>query len=256
MNDYYAELKKFKKELETYVRAIFSESKDELHLYLEGYNLLEDERNVIQSSTAIGYIIEEYLVSQLAKKTALFLLPNQYKIERNDISTTNASYDCWSLLNNDIKALINIKVCKIDGENNAIASINQLNEDYTETEPDRKKCFMVLKIYYDYQDSEKEKSKIIKKKDLEIFFLEEISFITNDRLDYSIDGRSWSKESSEPTARLMISDSFRKKHILNEPNISYENTYGIINAIFEKERKEKEKRIGERKKRRLAKKRK
>ena len=72
MNDYYAELKKFKKELETYVRAIFSESKDELHLYLEGYNLLEDERNVIQSSTAIGYIIEEYLVSQLAKKQRFF----------------------------------------------------------------------------------------------------------------------------------------------------------------------------------------
>lgn len=82
---YYRNLKVLQSKVENYAKQIFKAYGNELVLKLEDYNLLEDENNCIESSTAIGFIIEEFLTSKISiytkitkKKKLLFIKTDKY----------------------------------------------------------------------------------------------------------------------------------------------------------------------------------
>ena len=230
-NNYYEELLKFKHKVLEYTQNAFRYYRNELELKLEDYNLLSADNNCIETSTSIGFILEEFIVSKLNNFTAA--LPksiNDYYIERlpNTVATIASSYDCFSYLNDSILGLINIKVCKNGANNNAVAAINQLYKDYTALRS-TKKCFMVLKIHYDFiGKAELRKINIL---NIEAYYLEEIDF---SKEKHHQDSRNWSKKFDANSGRLVISDAFRKRNQMEHKYISYETTlkqlYDIINA--------------------------
>ncbi|WP_322910750.1 hypothetical protein [Mycoplasmopsis felis] len=59
-NNYWVNSLLFQEKLLTYVQDIFDKSNWELELKLNDFNLL-GKQNIIESSTVIGYCIEEYL---------------------------------------------------------------------------------------------------------------------------------------------------------------------------------------------------
>ena len=132
MNEYYNKLKTFQREVIKYTSEIFKVYGNELLLRLEEYNLLTNQYNCIETSTSIGFIIEEFIVSKLEIYTQQHNNNDNYKINRSAGSTTKASYDCFGFIDG-IKIMINIKVDK--GGNNAISAIKMLYEDYVLNEP-------------------------------------------------------------------------------------------------------------------------
>ena len=227
MNRYYDELKKFQKKVVRYAESIFKVYGNELLLRLEDYNLLKNKKNVIESSTATGFIIEEFLVSKLETFTKGNRLPGEYEIARHSSSTTTSSYDCWAELNNGIKALINVKVQK--ATNNAIAAIGELYSDYVKTDRQKEKCFLVLKVHYRFDESMKDGQRKIFIMKVEAFFLEEVDFSNGHKQDH----RNWSKEFKVTSGRLQVSDKFRKDNIVAEEEVSYENTVGFIEEMMD-----------------------
>ncbi len=225
MNKYYNELKNFQKKIEFYAKEIFKVYGNELQLKLEDYNLLSSKNNVIESSTATGFIIEEFLVSKLEIYSKEHNLPYEYKILRNVGSTTNASYDCWCILNEKIKALVNVKICK--DANNAVAAINELHHDYVETNPNEVKCFMVLKIHYSFANSKKDSQRKIMIGKIESYFLEEVDFSNGHKQDH----RNWSQNFNASSGRLKVSDKFRSECVVEESEISYAKTTEFIKIM-------------------------
>ncbi|WP_322935211.1 hypothetical protein RRG40_04525 [Mycoplasmopsis felis] len=62
-NNYWVNSLLFQEKLLTYVQDIFDKSNWELELKLNDFNLL-GEQSIIESSTVIGYCIEEYLTKK------------------------------------------------------------------------------------------------------------------------------------------------------------------------------------------------
>ncbi len=233
MNKYYNKIVDFQKSIKSYATNIFKVYGKELILKLEEYNLLQNENNSIESSTAIGYILEEFIISKL--ETYTNCEKNKYSIKRSSGATTNKSYDCCSEKNN-FCFLINIKAEKRGINNNAVAAIGQLYNNYCLENPNTTKAFIVLKIKYsikgEYGTPNNAKERHIFIEDLETYCLEEINF----RDEHQQDNRKWS-ESSKNTrnnGRLMISNSFRNSHKLPIEEISYENTKAQLGIIFKR----------------------
>lgn len=223
---YYKKIKSFETEIKRICTEIFKVYGCELQLRLEEYNLLSNEHNCIQSSTAIGYIIEEFLVSKLEIYTSTDN-KNKYRIKRNADHTTDASFDCSALIDNQILALVNIKAQQKSRNNNAVSAINKLYNDYVENNPKKEKCFLVLKITYDYIVSEKDCQRKIHIITLDSYFLEELDFAKN----HHQDNRNWSENFNPDSGRLMVSNRFREENRIKEEEISYQNTVEMIKAI-------------------------
>ena len=168
-NRYYENLKDFQKKITFYANEIFKVYGNELLLRLEDYNLLENNNNCLETSTAFGYIIEEFLVSKLEIYSQTHKLPNDYRIKRGKGSTTTASYDCTAGIRNGITALVNIKADK--KSNNAVAAINILYNDYVVNNPKQTKCYLVLKVHYKISSSEKDGQRKIFTDKVSSFFL-------------------------------------------------------------------------------------
>jgi hypothetical protein len=169
--------------LQSCVNDIFALCSKELILTLEGLNLLQSEASCFASSTAIGFCLEEFLVSKLIEYTnnnpRLF-----YKIKKHNIGTATSSYDCYSDLSDGSKCLINIKADK--SNNNAVAAINVLHKDYAKDKPNEIKHYLVLKVHYQIklgESSKKIKEKVIYISNIESYYLEEISFINGYKSD-------------------------------------------------------------------------
>jgi len=225
-NRYYSAIEDFQKEIEKYVTEIFKVYGNELLLRLEEYNLLAHDKNCLESSTAFGYIIEEFLVSKLEIYSKSHT-GKEYKIQRTDGSTTTSSYDCFSLLK-DIKILVNIKADKKN--NNAIAAINTLYEDYIQN-PEKAKAYLTLKIHYSIKKSHRDSERKIFVDKISSFFLEEIDFSKGHKQDH----RNWSeKEYKSESGRLQVSESFRSERKLEKDKISYENTKKMLKRIANK----------------------
>ena len=121
---YYDNLVYVKSRLESYLRTIFQVYGYELMLQLEDYNLLSDPNNCIETSTATGFLMEEYITSKLSIYTSKFKNnSNEVVIMKlpDDRPTTNSSYDCYAKYK-DILFLINIKVQKNTSQNNAVGN--------------------------------------------------------------------------------------------------------------------------------------
>ncbi len=227
---YFNNIKDFQEKIETYCKEIFKVYGNELVLRLEELNLLSNKDNCIESSTAVGYLMEEFLVSKLEIYTKDHNLPKEYKITRhNNSSTVKVSYDCSSIIKDGIKALINIKVCK--KTNNAVAALNMLYTDYVKTDPSQKKCFLVLKIHYLFDNSKNDGERKIFIKKIESYFLEEIDFSKGHKQDH----RNWSQKEYNPNSgRLQISESFLTTHKKEIKDVSYDLTCKEITNLINK----------------------
>lgn len=220
MNAYYLHIQDFKELLVDYVDNLFSAYDHELELTLANYNVLSRKDNNIESSTAIGYILEEFLITKLKsftehKKTRKFLV---YPAE-----SPHLSYDCYADYEG-IRFLINIKTAK--GENNAVAAINKLYQDYCSD--DTLKSFVILKIYYTFVNEGRNRK--IKISDYAPICIEEIDFSEGHQQDH----RSWSSIKSQNSGRLQISNAFREIHAMPIEKISFQATKSQISNIFNK----------------------
>ena len=232
MNEYYNRVLDFREELKNYASNIFKTYGRELVLRLEEYNLLQNKHNCIESSTAIGFVLEEFLVSKLEMYTHCD--ESKYIIERFSGSTVSESYDCYCYSDN-VKYLINVKAEKIGKSNNGIAAIQQLQKNYCLEEPEQVKSFILFKIRYSikdaYEDSEyrRAKPRHIYINELSSYCLEEVDLSE----DHRQDNRRWSiTAENRNNGRLVISNRFRIEHKVPEEDISYNNTFNILNNMI------------------------
>lgn len=228
INNYYNLITSYKSTIINDILTIFRVYGNELLLRLEELNLLNDDNNVIETSTALGFVIEEFVVCKLqifyrGKKDFHFCRPNVS-------STTRSSYDCF-IKDNNLLTMINIKAEKVGSSNNAVAAINALHNDYCVSNNELTKCYLVLKIYYKCgrkQNLETNPKKIIISS-VDGYFLEEIN-LSNCKHDH----RNWSPVYKAISGRLLISKSNLKNDKLPPEQISFQNTKDQINSIFNK----------------------
>lgn len=230
---YVESIRAFQKALQQYISEIFKCSANELILRLEELNLLNNKENRIESSTALGYIVEEFLVSKLDDYTLRHDGTNGYRVQRPKCAANISSYDCWAEIDNGIRALVNLKVSKNDSSgNNGVAAIQQLYHDYVKTDSDTQKCYLVVKVEYSFCDSIRTScrgERAISITDINSYFLDEIDFSNEHRQD----NRKWSATSGGyNSGRLQITNAFRKSHQLKEEDISYTSTVKMLNAIY------------------------
>lgn len=235
MNEYYKKIVDFQEELKKYVNNIFRTYGKELVLRLEEYNLLQNKHNCIESSTAIGFVLEEFIVSKLDMYTHCD--ESEFVIDRFSGPTGSESYDCYCNSyygDNQIKLMVNIKAMKEGQQNNAIAAITQLHKNYCKEEENTEKAYIVFKIIYSIKDGyEDDENRRAKPRHIYInrttsYCLEEVDLSKGHKQD----NRSWSnREGIKNNGRLQISDKFRRDHIVPENNISYSNTKDMIENI-------------------------
>ena len=233
INNYYDSIKYVQKKLAEYVEQIYKIYGNELLLRVEDYNLLSNENNSIESSTAIGYLMEEFLTSKLSTYTSKHNGKNEIKLQKlSNTSTQDSSYDCYVEFNN-IYIMINIKFQKKGSKNNAISAINKLYNDYVLTNPKQEKAFLIFKTNYYLGKSLKDLQRKIIIENIESFYLEEIDFSTGHKQDH----RNWSAKFEPNSGRLQVTKAFRTLHTLVKDYISYNHTYNMIKNIFESNNK-------------------
>lgn len=239
MNEYLQIETDFQSKLREYAANIFKTYGRELVLRLEEYNLLQNKHNCIESSTAIGFVLEEFLVSKLEMYTHCDS-DSEYVINRFSGATASESFDCFSV-KDGIKFMVNVKAEKAGSNaNNAIAAIEQLHRNYCKEEEAFEKCFILFKVHYSikdaYEDDENRRAKPrhIYIDDLSSYALESVDFSE----EWSQDNRNWSqKEDGKKTrnnGRLQVSKKFRKDHPVAEENISFRNTCNQIDIMWHK----------------------
>lgn len=228
MNRYYEKLKFVGIKISQYLSEIFKVYGYELLLRLEEYNLLTNPNNCIETSTATGFVMEEFIVSKLEIYTRSHNGTDEIKIQRmNGRSTINSSYDCFAEYDG-IFVMVNIKVQKDGTSNNAVAAINMLHNDYVVTNPEQEKAYLVLKTHYKFDRSTRDNQRKIIIKNLSGYYLEELDFSGGHHQDH----RNWSANYNASSGRLIISDSWKKTHLLNENDISYLRTKEFIDGIY------------------------
>lgn len=226
MNLYYEKIKFVKEKIVSYLNEIFKVYGNELLLRLEEYNLLQNKNNCIESSTAIGFIMEEFVVSKLEIYSQSHNNVDEIRIERiANQGTQTISYDCAVNYQN-VFFMINIKVDKAN--NNAVSAINILHKDYVLKNPEQEKAFLVLKTKYSFGESPKTNERKILIQGISIYALEEINFATGHKQDH----RNWSQEFNPASGRLQVSKKFREANVLNENDISYKNTRQFIEKMY------------------------
>lgn len=220
-NTYYEHLQNFKELLEDYIDNLFSVYDHELELKLANYNVLSRKDNNIESSTAIGYILEEFIISKLhsftlQKKNAKFIV--------YPAPSAHLSYDCYADYEG-IRFLINIKSAK--GANDAVAAINVLINDYRGT--DTLKSFVILKVFYGFTNEGSNRK--IKIDNYDTYCLEEVDFSKGHRQDH----RRWSnKGGHENSGRLLLSKSFIDNHRMPIEQVSFLTTKEQLELISKK----------------------
>ncbi len=228
MNEYFDKLQFVKSKVTQYLKEIFKVYGNELLLQLEQYNLLENPHNCIETSTAPGFIMEEFIVSKLEIYTASHDGVNDVKILRLANQTTvNSSYDCYAYYKN-LFVMINIKIQKDGSANNAVSAINILHRDYVELSPQQEKAFLILKTHYTFGRSAIDSQRKIKVNGIECYCLEEIDFSKGHKQD----NRNWSANFNANSGRLQIPANWLVQNRLPDEKISYNTTRVFIDDMF------------------------
>lgn len=226
MNTYYEKIKFVKTKVVSYLNEIYKVYGNELLLRLEEYNLLQNKNNCIESSTATGFIIEEFVVSKLETYSLSHNNIDDICIKRIEChGTQTTSYDCC-INYQDVFFMINVKVDK--GNNNAISAINILHNDYVLTRPNQEKSFLVLKTKYTFGESKRSNERKILVQGISIYALEEIDFSIGHKQDH----RNWSEQFNPASGRLQITKRFMENNKLNEDEISYNKTKQFIEKMY------------------------
>lgn len=233
MNDYYNKVLDFENKLKEYSETIFRVYGKELVLRLEEYNLLQNKHNCIESSTATGFVLEEFLVSKLEMYTHCGD-KSEYVIDRFEEATVRKSFDCFCT-KDGVRFLVNIKAEKKgSSKNNGVAAISQLYKNYCIDNPEVEKAYVILKVKYSikdaYEDSYNRKAvpRHIYIDSMDSFCLEELDFSKGHQQDH----RSWSISSNNKNGRLLINAKYRGNNRLPEDKISYQNTFSMINDMY------------------------
>lgn len=227
---YSEKLRYVQNKLQEYIATILKVYGNELLLLLEDCNLLQSPHNCIASSTAPGFILEEFIVSKLATFTQNHDGEKEVIVKRNEGSTISSSYDCY-VDYKDVKILINHKAEKEDVNNNGIAAINKLYRDYVLSEPEQEKAFLVLKLGYKYIVSQRDCQRKFFISSIDSFFLEEIDFSKEHKQDH----RNWSKNFKSSSGRLMVDRAFRANHHVEDNQMSYSETKQVITKLKEQD---------------------
>ncbi len=232
MNAYFESICEAKNKIKAYLDTIYQVSGDELLLELEHYNLLTNPNNCIETSTAVGFILEEFITSKLEIYTKKFNEnSNEIVIKKiTTSSTTNYSFDCYGLYKN-ILFLVNIKVQKEGSTNNAIAAINRIYKDYVEENIDNtklEKSYLILKTHYNFAKSKRDGERKISIKGTHCYALEEIDFSKGILKDH----RNWSKTFNENSGRLQIPKQWLVNRRLPDSEISYSKTKDFLTNIY------------------------
>ncbi|MCM1324554.1 MAG: hypothetical protein NC218_10560 [Acetobacter sp.] len=214
-----------------YLKEIFKVYGNELLLRLEDCNLLQDECNCIETSTATGFILEEFITTKLEVYTQGHEGRGEIRIRKISSSTVNSSYDCYAEYEG-ILVMINIKIQKATSSNNAVAAINILHNDYVLTEPEREKAYFILKTYYSFENSLRDGERKIRIQDVNGYFLEEFDFSLGHRQDH----RNWSENFNANAGRLQVSAAWAREHRMAAEEISYERTKAFIQQIYQRNR--------------------
>lgn len=229
-NPYYNKILRFEEALKEYVWNIFSVYGRELVLRLEEYNLLQNINNCIESSTAIGFVLEEFIVSKLEMYT--HCRDQGYRIDRYVGAAASESYDCFALSDNT-KFMVNVKAEKQGSNNNALAAITQLHRNYCLEEPEQEKAYILLKVKYSIGEASEDteirraKPRHIFIDDVELYCLEEVDFSEGHKQD----NRMWSSSGTSRNGRLQVSQAFRRQHQMQPGDISYQATFDMIQRI-------------------------
>ena len=228
MNNYYEKLKFVKTKVEKYLYEIFKVYGNELLLRLEEYNLLTNPNNCIETSTATGFVMEEFIVSKLETYTNNHNGVDDIRIQRiNGKSTIGSSYDCFTIYDGTF-IMVNVKVQKRGTANNAVAAINILHNNYVSTNPEQEKAYLVLKTFYNFGLSKNDSQRKILISGISSYYLEELDFSSGHKQDH----RNWSTNFNANSGRLQVSESWRREHLLIEDEISYLRTHKFIDSIY------------------------
>lgn len=228
MNTYYKKLKFVQANVEKYLSEIFKVYGNELLLRLEEYNLLTNPNNCLETSTAIGFIMEEFIVSKLEIYTRNHNGVSKIKIRRmNGRTTVGSNYDCFAEYDG-IFIMINVKVQKRGAANNAVAAINILHNDYVRTNYEQEKAYLVLKTFYDFGQSNVDLQRKITVQGIDSYYLEELDFSLGHRQDH----RNWSANFNANSGRLQVSSRWRMEHLLSADEISYLKTKKFIEDMY------------------------
>ena len=174
--DYKHIAKEFQKLVDCDIKKIFKKHNNRLKAEINNVGLCRDG-SAINTSTAIGYIIEEFIGRQL---------PSYYKKPK---TTTQVPYDFIYEDNTKIHLLVNIKANK--GNNKGIVAKNILKKYYC------KDYLPKLYLIYTVNYSIEEKTSTIVMNSCESIYLE--SFIHKYNKS---DNRNWSKEYNKDSGRL------------------------------------------------------
>lgn len=232
----WTDLNEIKSFLNSELTNIFKVYGNEIEIKAEDLNLLKSNNSVIRSSTSLGYILEEFVYQKL--KNVLKNNKNRV-ISRPKIGTQKSSFD-FIISQKQYSLLINVKTENEvnSGQNNAVAAIKMLYNDYSRYMKSREKdfYFIVLKILYKINEKPaKIEQKITKYYDkinvgkIKIYALEEISF----KDGHKQDNRSWSTVYNKTSGRLLINNNFLNKYKLKENDeLSNEKTLDYIEKMM------------------------
>lgn len=147
---------------------IFEKTNNLIKLKFGGVNLFKLPHNAVQSSTAIGFLLEEYVFNKLNKLNKKYV--------RDRYKNVNSSYD-FMIVNPDVDIYVNVKTEQTN--NNSISSLNLLTKDYVDniTKP---KLYLLLKIKYQFEKNH------IKINNIETFYLEQLL-----KSEIATDNRRW-----------------------------------------------------------------
>lgn len=228
---YYEKLRYVQNKIQEYITTILKVYGNELLLLLEDCNLLQNTNNCIESSTAPGFILEEFIISKLLFFSQSHDGEEEIIVKRNNDSTVSSSYDCYVEFKN-VKILVNHKAEKEGSSNAGIAAINKLYSDYVLSESNQQeKAFLVLKLGYKYIISKKDNQRKFYISRISSFFLEEIDFSKEHKQDH----RNWSEDFKLSSGRLMVDEAFKETHHIEDKNMSYSNTKQFITKLKEQD---------------------
>ncbi|QVK06682.1 UpaP162 family type II restriction enzyme [Mycoplasma mycoides] len=223
MNNYYKIATQLQKTLSKIIKTIFKYKNNELEIKVEELNVLQRENNSISSSSAIGFLVEEYLIINLLNYFNSNKNKKQIVMNINRV-TNNNSYD-FSIKYKDHLFYINLKSNRTN--NKTIAAIQKLYDDYVNYKEINPLHFLVFKINYHIGLSSDNKNIKIIINNTESYFLEQINF---DK--WHQDKRSWSEIPNLNSGRLIISNKFLNENLLEIDEISYEKTKDQLAEIY------------------------
>ncbi|UUM25712.1 hypothetical protein NQV05_00965 [Mycoplasmopsis agalactiae] len=226
MNSYFGVAIELQSKLEEIINNIFEVTNNEISINVEDVNILQRDNNSINSSTAIGYILEEYLIRKIEQ---YFSLPDcnlKILMKQNNKANTS-SYD-FSLIYKEHLFYINLKANR--NVNDAIAAINRLYTDYVEYDGESPLHYLVFKTNYDIGKSTINSQNKIIVKSTYSYFLEQIDFSRGWKQDH----RSWSPGGKLNSGRLMVSKNFFNENQIEISKMSYEKTRNYLEEMFNK----------------------